>query len=73
MMKCIEKNSKSIKTQKSEETAKANRQVDKDKQWAGFFNSLEKFSDDFMNIREQPELQKRHGTKLTKRKKSWAV
>ena len=27
--------SKSIKTQKSEKTAKANRQVDKDKQWAG--------------------------------------
>ena len=72
-MKCIERNSKSIKTQKSEETAKANRQVDKDKQWAGFFNSLEKFSDDFMDFREQPELQKRHGTKLTKRKKSWAV
>ncbi|HAG52103.1 MAG TPA: hypothetical protein DCL42_12315 [Deltaproteobacteria bacterium] len=56
-----------------EETAKANRQVDKGKQWDGLFNSLEKFSDDFMNIREQPELQKRHGTKLTKRKKSWAV
>ena len=35
MMKCIEKNSKSIKTQKSEKTAKVNRQVDKDKQWAG--------------------------------------
>ena len=73
MMKCIEKNSKAIKTQKSEKTAKASRQVDKDKQWDGLFNSLEKFSDDFMNIREQPELQKRHGTKLTKRKKSWAV
>jgi len=34
-MKCIERNSKSIKTQKSEEAAKASRQVDKGKQWAG--------------------------------------
>ncbi|MDP3012782.1 MAG: hypothetical protein Q8M92_00980 [Candidatus Subteraquimicrobiales bacterium] len=69
-MKCIEKNSKSIKTQKSNKTDKVNRQVDKDKQWDGLFNSLEKFSDDFMNIREQPELQKRHRTKLTKEKSS---
>ena len=70
MTKCIEKNSKSIKTQKSKKAAKVNRQVDKDKQWAGLFNSLEKVSDDFMNLREQPELQKRHGTKLAKRKSS---
>ncbi len=70
MMKCIEKNSKSIKTQKSKKTANVNRRVDKDKQWAGFFNSLEKFSGDFMNIREQPELQKRRRTKLTKGKSS---
>ena len=69
-MKCIERNSKSIKTQKSEETAKASRQVDKDKQWGRFLNSLEKFSDDFMSLREQPELQKRHVTKLTKGKSS---
>lgn len=70
MMKCIEKDSKSIKTQKSKKTATVHGQVDKDKQWAGLFNSLEKFSDDFMNLREQPELQKRHGTKLTKEKSS---
>lgn len=70
MMKCIEKNSKSIKTQKSKKAAKVNRQVDKDKQWAGLFNSLEKFSDDFMNFREQAELQKRHRTKLMKGKSS---
>jgi hypothetical protein len=63
-MKCIEKDSKSIKTQKSKKTAKVNRQVDKDKQWDVFFNSLEKFSDDFMNLREQPELQKNHRTKF---------
>jgi hypothetical protein len=70
MVKCIEKNSKSIKTQKSKKTAKVNRQVDKDKQWAGLFNSLEKFSDDFMSFREQPELQKRHRTKSDKEKSS---
>ena len=70
MMKCIEIDSKSIKTQKSKKTAKVHGQVDKDKQWAGLFNSLEKFSDDFMNIREQPELQKRHRTKFAKGKSS---
>jgi hypothetical protein len=64
MVKCIEKNSKSIKTQKPKKTSKVNRQVDKDKQWDVFFNSLEKFSDDFMNLREQPELQKNHRTKF---------
>mgnify|MGYP001596331956 FL=1 len=69
-MKCIEKNSKSIKTQKSKKIANVNRQVDKDKQWDGLFNSLKKFSDDFMNLREQPELQKRHRTKLNKEKSS---
>ena len=63
MVKCIEKDSKSIKTQKSKKTAKVNKQVDKDKQWDVLTKSLEKFSDDFMNIREQPELQKRYGTK----------
>lgn len=70
MMKCIGKDSKSIKTQKPKKTAKVNRQVDKNKQWDGLFNSLNKFSDDFMNLREQPELQKRHRTKLTKEKSS---
>lgn len=69
-MKCIEKNSKSIKTQKTKKTANVNRQVDKDTQWAGLFNSLKKFSDDFMNLREQPELQKRHRIKLAKGKSS---
>ena len=70
MMKCIGKDSKSIKTQKSKKTAKVKSKDDKDKQWAGLFNSLEKFSDDFMNHRYQPELQKRHITKLTKEKSS---
>ena len=70
MVKCIEKNSKSTKTQKSKKTAKVHGQVDKDKQWDGFFNSLEKFSDDFMNLREQPELQKSHRTKFAKGKSS---
>lgn len=69
-MKCIEKNIKSIKTQKTKNTANVNRQVDKDTQWAGLFNSLKKFSGDFMNLREQPELLKRHKTKLTKGKNS---
>ena len=40
------------------------------KSWDTLFASLNKFSDDFMNLREQPELQKRHGTKLTKGKSS---
>jgi virulence-associated protein VagC len=38
--------------------------------WDMFFASLTKFSDDFMNIRKQPELQKRHKTKFAKGKSS---
>ncbi|HLD19135.1 MAG TPA: hypothetical protein VJB90_03935 [Candidatus Nanoarchaeia archaeon] len=40
------------------------------KSWDTLIASLNKFSDDFMNLREQPELQKRHRTKLTKGKSS---